>query len=306
MKCIYCGHDTRYKERGSKQCGNCRHDFAFEPKTDPHHLTDQRFKNALNEVSADETRYFTDRQFLYVLGRLIRRKNWRSIPIFLVVGFFLGIMAFSFAKALSQESPPDSAIANSLPYFVFVIPVFLAILITINYRLQQGSPSSIAPVSFGLAGSNELLSQWQSVHGPVTHLIPAGHSNVAVSISEKEPDLPEYTFARVLVTDSAKTADMLIANAFHIFDDFPVLSADGYPTVTSVTLLEMLRRNPDLVVYAVHDASVAGCMLPLTLRAKEWFPIRPFKSSILDCVPGRSALCVSQPGRTASVPPSAI
>jgi hypothetical protein len=34
----------------------------------------------------------------------------------------------------------------------------------------------------------------------------------------------------------------------------------------------MVRRNPDLDVYAQHDASVAGSMLPLTLRTKEWFP----------------------------------
>jgi hypothetical protein len=94
----------------------------------------------------------------------------------------------------------------------------------------------------------------------------------AISLSDKEPDLPDYTFARVLVTDSTSIAEMLVANAFHIFDDCPILSIDGYPPDTFATLLEMVRRNPDLDVYALHDASVAGCMLPLTLRTKEWFP----------------------------------
>jgi hypothetical protein len=97
-------------------------------------------------------------------------------------------------------------------------------------------------------------------------------STPTIPLSDKEPDLPAYTFARVLVTDSIGIAEMLIANAFHIFDNCPILSVDGYPQDTFATILEMVRRNPDLDVYALHDASVTGCMLPLTLRTKEWFP----------------------------------
>jgi hypothetical protein len=34
----------------------------------------------------------------------------------------------------------------------------------------------------------------------------------------------------------------------------------------------MLRRTPNLTVFALHDASIDGCQLPLELREPEWFP----------------------------------
>jgi hypothetical protein len=50
------------------------------------------------------------------------------------------------------------------------------------------------------------------------------------------------------------------------------LSADGYPYGTAETILTMLRRNPQLKVFALHDATVQGCELPRTLRQEAWFP----------------------------------
>ena len=89
---------------------------------------------------------------------------------------------------------------------------------------------------------------------------------------ETEPDLTSYSFDSVLVTDHAEVAAMLVANNFHFENNCAVLSADGYPEGTADTVLTMLHRNPQLKVYALHDASPEGCMLPLTLREDRWFP----------------------------------
>jgi hypothetical protein len=35
--------------------------------------------------------------------------------------------------------------------------------------------------------------------------------------------------------------------------------------------MSMLRRNPKLQVFALHDASIEGCALPLLLRTEPWF-----------------------------------
>jgi hypothetical protein len=81
-----------------------------------------------------------------------------------------------------------------------------------------------------------------------------------------------YGFDRALVTDRAETAAMLVANNFHFENNCAVLSADGYPYDVAPTVLSMLRRNPQLQVFAIHDASVEGCALSELLRGPAWFP----------------------------------
>ena len=65
---------------------------------------------------------------------------------------------------------------------------------------------------------------------------------------------------------------MLVANRFHFEHNCAVLSRDGYPEAIGETVKNMLRRNQQLTVFALHDASPDGCMLPLDLRGPEWFP----------------------------------
>ena len=52
MKCIRCGHDSKYKDRSGRKCPRCKGAFAFEPRAgDP--LTDTAFQNAIDAVSAE-------------------------------------------------------------------------------------------------------------------------------------------------------------------------------------------------------------------------------------------------------------
>ena len=52
MKCVRCGHDSKYKDRSDGRCPGCRAQFAFEPqKKDP--VTDAAFKSAIDAVSAN-------------------------------------------------------------------------------------------------------------------------------------------------------------------------------------------------------------------------------------------------------------
>jgi hypothetical protein len=64
----------------------------------------------------------------------------------------------------------------------------------------------------------------------------------------------------------------LIANNFHFENNCAILSVNGYPQDIAETVLTMLRRNPGLRLFALHDASWEGCRLPLLLRGERWFP----------------------------------
>ncbi|MGB3640647.1 MAG: hypothetical protein WBA39_24190, partial [Rivularia sp. (in: cyanobacteria)] len=74
------------------------------------------------------------------------------------------------------------------------------------------------------------------------------------------------------ICDSAEVAQLLIANNFHFENNCAVLSITGYPQNIFSTVMEMLRRNPNLKVYALHDASPRGVNLINHLRTSpNWF-----------------------------------
>ncbi|MDY7012917.1 MAG: MFS transporter permease, partial [Cyanobacteriota bacterium] len=86
------------------------------------------------------------------------------------------------------------------------------------------------------------------------------------------PEITAYSFDRAIVCDSAEIAQFLIANNFHFENNCAVLSIDGYPQNIFSTVMEMLRRNPELKVYAIHDASPHGISLVNQLRTNSnWF-----------------------------------
>ena len=140
------------------------------------------------------------------------------------------------------------------------------------FRRPPGLPS-VPPVEFRRA----YVRPWLEAHGPIEKLLPAGRR--APSDQRQAPpshrppsELSVYSFDRAVVADHAEIAAMLVANNFHFENNCAVLSLDGYPSGVADTVLAMLRRNPNLQVCAVHDASPEGCALPLALRREPWFP----------------------------------
>ncbi|NEQ71794.1 MAG: hypothetical protein F6K23_01065 [Okeania sp. SIO2C9] len=73
-----------------------------------------------------------------------------------------------------------------------------------------------------------------------------------------EVEVIAYSFDRVIVCDTAEIAQFLIANNFHFENNCAVLSIDGYPENIFSTVMQMLKQNPDLKVYAFHSATPRG------------------------------------------------
>jgi len=113
------------------------------------------------------------------------------------------------------------------------------------------------------------LNTWREINS-LTKLLPsprALNANTAVS-----PDVSAYSFDRLVVCDSPEIAQFLIANNFHFENNCAVLSITGYPQSIFDTTMEMLRRNPDLKVYALHDCTPRGIGLVDHLRTSpNWF-----------------------------------
>ena len=160
-------------------------------------------------------------------------------------------------------------VLNSFPGFSIV--VILGLLSIFLGTRQLGKVENL-PQQF-LFSSIDLdrwLIKWQQINGKVDKVLTSQQEQIApTSIN---PDIKAYSFDRLVVCDSANIAQLLIANNFHFENNCAILSITGYPQSIFNTTMEMLRRNPDLKVYAIHDCSSKGVSLVHHLRTSEkWF-----------------------------------
>ena len=270
MKCIHCAKDSNYKTRnsGNGKCGSCSRRFAFEPKSDRPKVTDMQFKRAIEDASAKGRLFFTERQLWYALNaRLGSGATSIVTPIvFLIVFAVIGAGAL-FVSGGDFEVLPLVGIA-------LIGAICFAIAILVRLARRRGPPRLTLDLQ---PFRDSYLRRWVAAHDPVERLLdppadPRFRTTFGKGAARPEPDLTAYSFDRALVTDTAAIAAVLVANNFHFENNCAILSLDGYPHAIADTVRAMLRRNPRLTVFAVHDASPRGCALPLELRQNGWFP----------------------------------
>lgn len=116
----------------------------------------------------------------------------------------------------------------------------------------------------------ELLNRWESVNGKIPgRLAPAQEYNVPTQVN---PDVTAYSFDRLIVCDSADIAQFLIANNFHFENNCAILSITKYPQSIFDITMEMLRRNTELKVYALHNCTFEGlCLVNHLITSPDWF-----------------------------------
>ncbi|HEU4562659.1 MAG TPA: hypothetical protein VFS20_32820 [Longimicrobium sp.] len=266
MQCIHCGTHSRLSQRKDGRCPKCQHRFTFEPTTDRASVTDSQFKNAIDRLSGGGRLFFTERNLWYELYRRWAHDGiWRyTYPMapYVLTGIIPGVV---LANLLEMPS------LYLLCGLGALAGMGIAKYRTWRYGRQPPLPQPGPRTSFE-AFQEQHLARWIEVNGPIPGLLPRREQAAAAMPRKVPPDVAAFSFDRVVVTDRWDTAQMLVANRFHFEHNCAVLSRDGYPDGIAGTLTEMLRRNPRLTVFALHDPSVEGCHLPLILRQPEWFP----------------------------------
>ncbi len=266
MKCIHCGTDTRGKDRASNggRCEGCKHRFAFEPLKDPLGVTDTQFQAAIQRVSPDGNVAFTDRQLWYELNR-----KWMR-PVFW--GSAFPWLALTTGPAAAAAAALLSLKALILPVAVAGSVLGLSIASIVHRRAARRPPLAPPPRVTFERFATDYVDRWREVHGPVRGLVDSRPALPAAQLPSIAADVSAFSFDRAVVTDRWEAAAMLVANRFHFEHNCAVLSLDGYPEAIGETVKNMLRRNHQLTVFALHDASPEGCLLPLSLREPDWFP----------------------------------
>ncbi len=312
MKCVNCGTDNNLEERTANRgrCKNCNHVFAFDPKAGST-FTDVFFDRSLKMISNDNTLFFTNKQLVYSLEKRLRVKSSGNSPgaclgigifitVFLrlwIIGIPLSILGAIWGSVTQEFSSKTRKIyaamvqflglfsmvgsiiyslilvgSNEMKFGVFLIGIGVGLFL-IYFGQRQRNRSNYRSQKFNIVtpeAVNNWLNRWTDINGYVEKMLPPPReesSNIEVS-----SDISAYSFDRVVVCESADIAQFLIANNFHFEHNCAVLSITGYPQSIFNTVMEMLRRNSDLRVYAFHNASPRGVGLLDRLRtSNNWF-----------------------------------
>ncbi|NET44788.1 hypothetical protein, partial [Okeania sp. SIO2B3] len=310
MKCVKCETDNNLQERtkAGGRCKNCNHPFVFDPQRGSK-FTDIFFSNSIQTISSENTLFFTPKQFWYLLER---RLVPQTIPIgclaplsmiiilqfniflglsFQILGWIKGSILYNYESEnitifhRCLQISRGLIILSILSFIFYVIPVkvliffwlFIGFEILIMYlgmeqfkkldKLRIKSPRSLY---YQQTDINEWLKLWQEINGEVTNILPPSREmNEPMQINS---EVTAYSFDRVIVCDTAEIAQFLIANNFHFEHNCAVLSIDGYPQNIFSTVMQMLKQNPDLKIYAFHSATPRGVTTINELRnSPNWF-----------------------------------
>lgn len=252
MRCIKCNHDSKYKERQSGNCPRCREPFAFDPGDA---FSDRAFQNAINRVSSDGHVRWTEKNLYYEACRTKRRRfqGKRTAIAAVIAALLWAIGIWGWEDVI---------------FFALMLTLLVVVYATVWCIRTLFSGPIVAIVPYGQF--RDLFTRWQRAHG-----IPKGF----IAPPEREspsrvppPDVVEYSFDRVVICDEPHTVDLLLANNFHFENNCAVLTANGYPPGPFETVRIMLKRNPKLQVFALHDASPYGCRMPHEVaNDPEWF-----------------------------------
>ena len=241
-------------------------------------FTDRFFQQTLANISVNDTVFFTSKQLYYAFNHRRNARKYHplqkaggcSLVVVIVLFVLLGItQGFSY-----------------LWLFPLVLIAGFAVALLASSDLRR-KLAGVRPQELDVPPEkvDEWYKRWSKINGPSSKLL----APLVIEAKDSHPiseELRKYSFDRAVICDRAEIARFLIANNFHFEYNCAVLSIDGYPHDISKTVMQMLRTNPALSVYALHDASVGGLEMVHTLRtSSEWFAGSTAKTFDLGLLP---------------------
>jgi hypothetical protein len=241
------------------------------------------FAKAISDISVNDTLFFSLQQLCYFLDKRFKQKIPRGFyttsthvtverpnnEIFRqIIGALIIVIGFNLSLKLTAP----------IAICLFLGTSILGLRVSYSGRLKfrrihqqhaHQSPNKAQTYRIDFNKCQYCINQWTAINQSAKLLPPPRDTNENATVS---PDVSAYSFDRLVVCDSPEIAQFLIANNFHFENNCAVLSVTGYPQSIFDTIMQMLRRNPDLKVYALHDCTPRGIALVNQLRTSpNWF-----------------------------------
>jgi hypothetical protein len=183
-----------------------------------------------------------------ISGRIINAKNFQSLGVTILLTWI-----------------PISLIIDS--YLWYITSTLLGLSSYGIGFLQKRRQAKICELFLANEVQiDEWLERWQTANGTLEKLL----LHPALNALSDTIDSENITCA--IICQSDEIAQFLIANHVNSDNDCTILSINGYPQSIFDTAMEILRRNADVKIYALHDATPAGVDLVNQLRTNpNWF-----------------------------------
>ncbi|MEW6493632.1 MAG: hypothetical protein AB1589_14160 [Cyanobacteriota bacterium] len=253
------------------------------------YLLERRLSSRLNAASGLYFLYAFANFIAWIVGNSIFQGLGDSIllSLWLLINIFFIFYSFKSTQNSSLNYRNRKSITNLLKiigglilgigilvafqvnsYLLFVITVLIGMLsLYLGFRPLK---NKAAPLLFSESQFQSWVTRWTRANISMPKMLIYRHE--ATASTTVSPDISAYSFDRAVICDNPAIAQMLIANNFHFENNCAVLSITGYPQSIFDTVMQMLRRNLDLKVYALHDASPSGVSLIHQLRTHpDWF-----------------------------------
>jgi hypothetical protein len=251
MKCIRCNNEDTLRA-GESRCHHCNGEFAFLPGA---RFTDEAFFSALQNLSEDGAVKWLPGHLYFELARqrvAPNRLNPWVLGALSSMGFFV---AASYAQVFAWAWIFGATSVGS----------------ALAAWLSREKPAGYLPTS--REDVHQALARWCEVHGKPRGLIEKrARASAPYRDRVSDEELLGYSFDRALICDRPEIVDFFIANNFHFENNCAILGFNKYPEDVFEVVLRMLRNNPKLLVFALHDATMKGCGMAYTLANQdEWF-----------------------------------
>lgn len=244
MKCPECLQNHKYSQ--GMRC-RCTYEFALDPKTD--FYTDGRLLSAVKKASANDTLYFTFPQLTTTMAGM--RPSLKMDAIF---GFVILLVASGIVIGI-----PDGW------FFGLVLAIFGGVGFVKGIRGHG---------KFDVPQLQRAVKkyQWEKTRfrflliddGPLTEPPP----------DFAETDLYDYGVEGVLIVERPILVDLFVLNGFHAANRMLVVSQCGYPSYIVSQANQILSQQPNVPVYALHDATPAGASMVTQLKRSGIFELR--------------------------------
>ncbi|MBF2084249.1 hypothetical protein [Thermoleptolyngbya sp. C42_A2020_037] len=225
---------------------------------------------------------FTIYNLLWIVG-LYRYSNSPKVPtkgrrtsatMMQVIGAFLAVVAFVFA-VWKNSIIVFGVLITEFGVLEFGVTALVAITALWLGFFQKRKAAKIPEVfRFSSTDLTKWLDQWTQANGPIEKMLPPPEQLLTSSqqVDVLNSQVTAYSFDRLVVCQSDAIAQMLISNNVHFENNCAILSINGYPQPIFGTVMQMLRRNPELTVFAFHDCSPKGVSLAHQLQTSpHWF-----------------------------------
>jgi hypothetical protein len=266
MKCISCETDNSWLDRitNSGRCKNCQHLFVFDPQQKYTDLfTDDIFERAIDELSEQQTLFFTAQQLFYRLNKELGNTNTKKIDSTLIVVIFLtllGLIIGIFPIAFPDYGQPQEA--YTIPAILLILLAGAIAIFKFSSIATNSEPTSITQIQF-----QDWLERWNQTNPrTLEKLLPYPQSKTPW---QGNPD----RFQQIIICDRPAIAQLLIANNFALENNCAICDIDGYKLESWKKVKEAVEHHPELKIYVLHDATPEGARSISQLTTEPVFTI---------------------------------